>query len=355
MDNKDLFKKYYSRLVREGMLKAFIIGSIVGFAIDFVFSFVTWFFVDYFDWWFLISLLAGLVIGVITTVIVYHKFFKPTTKKIARRIDNLGLEERLITMTELENNESYIAMRQREDARVKMGDVNSKMIKFIVARGLIIAAIVVSVLGLSMTTVNVLTEAGIVEKPQNIINPGNIDANMFLLEYDVEDEIAGEIMFNGEKYGSYTQEVERGQNAKKVTAVAKSGWQFIGWDDGITTPDRIDKDVQGDIFVMALFEEVEADEEGEDGGENEGDSDGDENDDEKDPPNNQNGQPTIGENRYEPSNQVIDGETPYQDVFGEYYDEVIEQLLNNDDCTGEYRAMLEAYFEQLEAGIDPGD
>ncbi|MCH5164703.1 MAG: hypothetical protein J1F36_06790, partial [Clostridiales bacterium] len=123
MGSKKLFDKYYSRLAREAMLKAFIIGFIAGFAVNIVIAFVTLFFTD-FKLWFVVALGAGIIVTAITALLLYFKAFKPTTKKIASRIDSLGLEERLITMTELENDESYIAMRQREDAKAKLNEVN---------------------------------------------------------------------------------------------------------------------------------------------------------------------------------------------------------------------------------------
>ena len=42
MDVKELFDKYYSRLAREGILKALFCGLIVGFAVNFVVAFIAW-------------------------------------------------------------------------------------------------------------------------------------------------------------------------------------------------------------------------------------------------------------------------------------------------------------------------
>ena len=44
MDVKELFDKYYSRLAREGMLKALFCGLIVGFAVNIVVAFTAWYY-----------------------------------------------------------------------------------------------------------------------------------------------------------------------------------------------------------------------------------------------------------------------------------------------------------------------
>lgn len=92
--------------------------------------------------------------------IFYYKKFRPTTKDVARRIDRLGLEERIITMTELEKDESYIAMRQREDAKRKLGAVDAKQIRFRFSTAAAVVAAICAVLGVSMTTVTDLERAG---------------------------------------------------------------------------------------------------------------------------------------------------------------------------------------------------
>ena len=126
MDAKKIFEKYYSRLALEGFLKALILGLIFGFAAEFIVAFATWM-ASYNGLW--ISIAAGVAVAAGMTALFYFKKFRPTAKQIAKRVDRLGLEERLITMTELEGDDSYIALRQREDAQKKMREVEAKEIK----------------------------------------------------------------------------------------------------------------------------------------------------------------------------------------------------------------------------------
>lgn len=53
--------------------------------------------------------------------------------------------------------------------------------------------------------------------------------------------------------GELVQMVEQGGDGSQVVAVADSGYLFAKWSDGVTTPSRIDKNVQKDISITAEF------------------------------------------------------------------------------------------------------
>lgn len=357
MDSKKLFEKYYSRLAREGMLKAFICGLIVGFAVDFVFALVTWF-LKGFSLWFVLALVAGLVIGAVVAVILYYKVFRPTTKKIAQRIDSLGLEERLITMTELENDDSYIAMRQREDAKAKMNEVNSKNIKFKVAKSLIIVAAVVGVLGLAMTTVNALTAFGIIQRPN--LDPDYDPYEDFVFITYIAEGGCGEII------GETEQIVPRGGDSEPVYVEPLDDWIFQSWDDGVTTQERFETNVQDDMIITATFisldggdgdnpgnssqSDVDPDEENKNSKprEDDEDADGAEN---PPPSDNTDPMPNPNTSTSEDNNKYKDNNTPYGDDFFDLYPGLLEAL-NDENLTPEERAGLQSYIESLKAGVD---
>lgn len=54
--------------------------------------------------------------------------------------------------------------------------------------------------------------------------------------------------------GSSTQMIAYGGSGTEVTAIPDSGYQFTGWNDGITTAIRQDSGVEEDLSVEALFE-----------------------------------------------------------------------------------------------------
>ena len=120
MKKNRLFKKYYLKLIYEGIIKAAVCGLIVGFAVSIIPAVITlianlvgkpqneglW-----------ISIGSGLIAFALSTPLFYFLLFKPKNKQIAERVDRLGLDERVITMFELEKDGSYIALKQREDAK----------------------------------------------------------------------------------------------------------------------------------------------------------------------------------------------------------------------------------------------
>lgn len=190
----ELFKKYYSRLAKEGFLKALVCGLIIGFSLLLISAAVFWL-ADIERFWLCIVLWA--VATAMATPIFYFKAFRPTIKAIAKRVDELGLEERILTMTELEKDDSYIAMRQREDAKAALKTIDAKRLKFAISIPLIVSLSVVAVFGSGMTTVAALSEYGVIKKGSDIIDDIiQPDPKTFTIEYRVQGE--GTILIEGQ-------------------------------------------------------------------------------------------------------------------------------------------------------------
>ncbi len=58
---------------------------------------------------------------------------------------------------------------------------------------------------------------------------------------------------NGSIDGVSVQKVYHGGAGSMVTAVPAEGYRFVGWSDGLTTPDRTDSNVTADLQVTAAF------------------------------------------------------------------------------------------------------
>ena len=58
---------------------------------------------------------------------------------------------------------------------------------------------------------------------------------------------------NGSISGTATQTVNAGGSGTKVTAVAKTGYHFTSWSDGVTSASRTDSNVTANITVTANF------------------------------------------------------------------------------------------------------
>lgn len=301
MDGKKLFQKFYNHLAFEGLLKAFVLALIFGFAANFIVSFVSWFF-SFNGLW--LSLAVWAAFTVAFTAIFYYWKFRPTAKQIARRVDSLGLEERLITMTELENDDSYIAMRQREDAKQQISVFNTKTIKITVSLVLVFAACGMGILGIGMTTVEALSQNGVTKGGNEFVEG--------LLPPEPEVYYAVSYLVEGEGYieGEAEQIVLEGSDTTTVVAVAEEGWAFVNWkEDEADNPVRTDKSIRQDMVFTAVFAELgdgEGDEEGEPGEGDDAPSDAPSNSDEGEP----------GEGNGNPSQDPSDNKNPNDGAGG---------------------------------------
>ncbi|MBQ8295377.1 MAG: hypothetical protein IJX87_02970 [Clostridia bacterium] len=332
-----LFKEYYARLAKEGWIKAVLCGLVVGFSVMFVSATAFWM-ADVKQFWLAIVLWA--VTAGATAPIFYYKKFQPTTKAIAKRVDLLGLEERLLTMTELEGDSSYIALRQREDAMQALQTVNAKLVKIAVSVPLVIAASVTAVFGMGMTTVSALGAAGVIDSGKDWIDNVTAEpAKQYELTYEAEE--------GGLIEGDMFQVVTEGEDGMAVMAVPEDEWVFVEWSDGLTDPYREDLDVKENITVTAKFAQAE---DGEDEGEGEG-----EGDEPSDKPGEEPGEPqpepgdtpsngTQAGGRQEPNNQVIDGDTYYGDEYDGALSDAQEGVSQDGDLSEGQAGIVGDYF-----------
>lgn len=333
----ELFKKYYSRVAREGLIKSILCGSIVGFVGLFISSAVCWLVNEKLFW---VAILFFIAVTVCATAIFYKKKFKPTTKQIASRVDQLGLEERILTMSELQKDESYIAMRQREDALSALQKVNEKWIVINVSASLIVATCISFVFGIGMMTITALSAGGVVKSGSELIEEATkTPPKEFELSYEADD-VGG--MIEGEQF----QIVIEGQNGTFVMAVPEDGWAFLQWSDGNTDPYRIDENVTENITVIAYFIQLQDAGDGAGGGDEPGDL----------PQDSQSGDspgkgPGSG-GEYTPSNQVIDGQTYYGHEYALAFEETLEKLAQNTEMPDELRQLITNYFETIKVESD---
>ena len=307
----EVFKKYYKKIGRESILKALLCGLTIGFSLMFVCIAASW----------LAGFKAGIYIGLglfvaataIATPLFYTFRFRPTTKKIAQRIDTLGLEERILTMAELENDDSFIAMKQREDAMNAMKSVSSEMLKIAVSVPLIAAVAISATLGTGMTVAAAVAPDGgkhfvdgLKEKKtydiaytvegkgwvsdftkkenaaliaamkerarQREIDkangkevtedetlPDTFRTRLGIVYTAIDETPQATMVLDGANYEdtTYTFEVTEGDEfGVKLMALPQKGYVFVGWSDGVTSPYREDMEVTATKTVTATFEKV---------------------------------------------------------------------------------------------------
>lgn len=333
----NVFQEYRRKLIKESVLKALVCGASVGFAALFVTAIITWL-VGLQSVGLCLAICIGVfVLGMgIATPIFYNKNFKPNIKTIAMRIDELGLEERVLTMTELEGQDNFIANRQREDTIRALGTVNAALLKIVVTAPMLIIMAVSATVGIGMTSVSVLAAGGVFKSGSQLIE-GEDEPDVYRVMYLIKGK--------GSIDGVTEQHITEGEDASVVLAIPEEGWVFYEWSDGKTNPERQDKAIDENIRITAIFTQLS------DGIEENDPSDDTEdkpaNGQEGDDPNDNTGEGDGG--KYDPANQVIDGKTFYGDTtFDEAYGTVIETLGQSSMVDGEMSSIITDYFESIE-------
>ena len=346
---QDLLKNYKSRLAKEGWLKAALCGMSVGFSADILCATAFWVFGIKLFW---ICILVFAAVTAIATPLFYFCRFKNSRRQVASRVDMLGLEERILTMTQFENDDSYIARRQREDAINALKSVNSSFIKIAVSASMVVACCVTLVLGVGATTVSAVADKSLMDLIREKQKEKDAIENTFHLTYGVKDSVGGRVD------GELEQTVKGGEVGKTVQAVAEDGYVFIGWTDGYVDATRTDADVKKDLTVNAVFVEIEDNEEDDETVEEKGEG-------EQGNGNNSDGQPQPGDpsdgsdssneagdgagaGADAASNQVIDGSTYYGDEYSGSLSDAQDSMNSDSNLSGDEKGVIGDYFHNIQ-------
>ena len=156
---------YYKKLHKESILKSLMIASMIGFSLMIVLS-IIFYLLSYNG--LVISLIFGLLTIIISTYIFKTYVFKVSIKTIANKLDDLGLEERVLTMVEFRDKESLISEKQRLTAQEKLANITPKHIGF--KHFMRMSLILSLIFGLAVISVTLSTVAAL-NKEDNITNP----------------------------------------------------------------------------------------------------------------------------------------------------------------------------------------
>lgn len=378
LKNDKLYSGYGKKLRREGILNSLGLGLAIGSGTVFVVGLVAWL-CGFFAVW--LPLSAGALALALSSVLLYCLKYRPDDRDIARRVDSMGLEERTVTMLDFENDPSYIAKRQRDDARARVSEVSPEAVKrsfpLMSLKKWTVAVLCVALfLGCGMTTVVALTDTGTIPSPD--INGNKAHDVFFTVTYLTDG--------GGDIEGEPDQTVASGEDAKTVVAIAEDGWMFVRWSDGEKSPARTDRALDADLEVTAIFEEIGDGSDSEDGDGNgstrddgdvdknvpddsktdgsstigspggdggSGSSDGDKGDGSG---SGDGGQPGEGKGNgrgdgagggWSDGNQVIDGKTDYRDVYDQYYDMAMEIIRNGGELPDYLKEFIEKYYGSI--------
>ena len=338
MNRKQNFEKHYSRLRLEAWLLSLLWGLVLGFGCGTLTALILWF--TKLDG-LIPSLAAAAGVTIVAMLIFYLARFRPNAVKNARRLDRLGLEERLVTMVEYEKDDSVMARLQREDAKAQLEKIKPSSVKLLIRRSLAIHLIVTAILYALMLAVTILSAQGIIPGGDELIEDAVEEAQEVYVSvtYEVED--------GGYIEGVADQLVLYGTNAEPVIAVADEGYIFVEWDDGRTRPDRADQKITEEVVYVAVFEPISEDGDPDDEGNDEKPMDNPEENENASQtnPEQDSDSPSSAGGKYDEVNQIIDGDTYYREVL-EMYKELLRQRLETegDTLTDEERAIIEAYL-----------
>jgi hypothetical protein len=296
-------------------------------------------------------------------------------------VDALGLEERLITMAELESDTSFIAAKQRDDSLSAFKNVSEKLIKTTASVSLVAALAVSAVLGTGLITAAALYK-GPAPQPityrisYGVMGEGVIEGDLVqelrytVIEGGSKKEIieskrvsatdggALDDFLNNEGSGleiidaavTFYQSVTAGADATPALARSKAGNVFVGWADGFGSSYRIDAEVSKDAVRYAVFEKME------DAGEDTPDTDefpmraqtsgdGGSNDT---PPDNTTPPTPQGDGNFLNNGKIIDGATDLDDgIYANAVDEAMERLAKDNNLTEAQKQMIIAYLRLI--------
>ena len=343
-----LFKKFRARVIKEAWLKALVLGLVLAFCTLFVTALLFWIINPELYWLAFVAFGGALILG---TPIFYVIKYRPNEKDIAREIDDLGLEERMITMLQLESDDSFMATKQRADALNAIAKVNERSIRFTLSKAMTILLSAGFVLSSGMATITVLSDKGLLP-----------DGNAIVEEIDPDEAVYVEVSYliDGAGYiqGGDPEQIvlhadEEGDIEEKttemVTVVPDDGWAFAFWSDGYTSPTRYDRNLTDNLEVIAILIEVPK-----------MDGPGDGEMDMEEPSQEEMEdimleKPEAGGAEYKEAYAIIDGQKYYrnEDVYKESLEAVIEILENEgkledgEQLSDELKAMLDAYYKVL--------
>ena len=342
------FENYQSRLKTEAILRSVLCGVGCGFGAAFLSGLIFWL-TGVKAFWLLFVILA--VAGGASGTLLYFKRFIPTDKTNARRLDRLGLEERLITMVELENEDSYMAKIQREDAKAALDALDKTQIKIKIPRAMVIFTSCLAVLGIGMTTVNILFSLGLLKGGDEIIESFIEEQTAVYVTLNYETEDGG--IIEGDEEQVLALDDDGFATGEVVTAVADEGYVFKEWSDGNKNPTRSDI-IEDSIKFTAIFSAIQ-DEESEEGdsdghGDQAGDAPGEQTGDgDQTSDSAEEGKPnpdaTTGGGASKPNNQIIDGKTFYREVL-EYYQDLANGQIDSEESglTEEEIELIKKYL-----------
>lgn len=345
-------RKFIEKLTRGAVKKSVMASIVVALFSLAIFAGIGWYF-GFLSVWVYVPVFFA-IIAVFTPIFYFAKYRK-SERAVASVIDELGLEERMITMESLKDDDSYIARRQREDTLGALAKVSEKRLSLVLSTALLVCLAVALPLGAGLTTVSALSANGVLPFGRDVAK--GIPAKYSLI-YTATD--------GGTLSGKTEQRVTEGEAGSFVVAVPGAGYVFVKWSDGVKDNARSDVPTDGDITVKAVFEalaDYDPDEAFRKPGEGQSDSDSEKKND--DAPSDSGGEPQPGDpskdgddngggtggGAADESQLIIDGKTYYGDkIYDDAHQNAIDRVNNDSKLTSGDKNLIDDYFNSIGRG-----
>lgn len=342
-------KRFMSRLRHGAIKKSLVAGLVTSLFILTVFSAIGWY-CGLKEMW--LTILIFFSVFIVGSILFYYIKYRPTEKQVATTIDELGLEERVITMEQLKNDDSFIAKKQRQDTLNVLSKVNEKRLPLLLSTALLICMAIAVPLGAGFTTVHALSTKGILPFGQEALQEV---PPKYAIEYTCTE--------GGQLVGKSRQYITENEEASAIIALADEGYIFLRWNDGYK--DNFRKDLAtNDIKVKAIFvalDDWEADEplldpNGTEGSGDSKNSMGSEKGGEDAPPSNKPGDgqdnpPGGGPGGGGPtddSQYVIDGKTYYGGkVLSDAQQNAVNRANSDANFSNKEKDLIDSYYEAI--------
>ncbi len=359
-------KKFRQRIVRNALIKTFLCAAVIACGVLIVSALASWIFGFQAGIWLSVGLFVGSFAAAFTLFYLFK--FRPSDKDVARAVDSLGLEERLVTMMELEGDESYIARIQRADAKAALAKADHTLLKVTASVALLVAVGVSAVFGIGALTVDSLYSAGVIPSAVALAETHKTNSRSFTLKYNAKS--GGKIYYLVD--GALGDEVEdaivvaQGEDAPAIIAYPDNGYVFTGWSDGKYDPYRQERAVANSLSLNATFEKVSlAPDLLEDGDPNSDSNNNNNNNNNNPPPNDmppddgdgdgdnfQNA--PDGSGQASDNNMVNNGSTYYGDEYDGAYNDTLDRLGDGSDIPDNLQGGINDYMGSIGRGGSDG-
>ena len=191
-----VIQPFKRRIVIEAVIKAILIGLLVTGLIMVGVATTSLLVFNHAETTFIIiGAIVSSVTGIVVGIIQFLKEKKEKLLQLDKRLDQLGLEERVVTMYEYKNNTSYVAQLQREDTLDKVSKLNSSKLKIKLPIRILSFILAVLLLSITVFAIQIPEEPsnGTEDKEQQIIQDGFEEIEKIIEESKADEEFKEEL------------------------------------------------------------------------------------------------------------------------------------------------------------------